>query len=85
MRAMGNAGHEMNVRVDGQLVFGTAAPILTAVRAGLGFAHLTEEQARYDLESGPLVRALGDWCPPFLGYHLLSQPSPADAGLRLAR
>lgn len=64
------AGREMNVRVDGQLVFGTASLILTAARAGFGLAYLTEQQVRDDLESGQLVRVLSDWCPPFSGYHL---------------
>jgi DNA-binding transcriptional LysR family regulator len=61
---------EMSVRVDGQLVFGTAALIMTAARAGFGLAYLTEEQVRDDLASGRLVRVLSDWCPPFSGYHL---------------
>jgi DNA-binding transcriptional LysR family regulator len=64
------AGREMNVRVDGQLVFGTATLLLTAARAGFGLAYLTEEQVRDDLKSGRLVRVLADWCPPFSGYHL---------------
>jgi len=64
------AGREMNVRVDGQLVFGTAALMLTAARAGFGLAYLTEQQVRADLDAGRLVRVLADWCPPFAGYHL---------------
>jgi DNA-binding transcriptional LysR family regulator len=64
------AGRELNVRVDGQLIFGTAALILTAARAGFGLAYLTEEQVEEDLNSGRLVRVLADWCPPFSGYHL---------------
>jgi DNA-binding transcriptional LysR family regulator len=64
------AGRELNVRVDGQLVFSTASLILTAARAGFGLAYLTEEQVREDLRSGRLVRVLADWCPAFSGYHL---------------
>ena len=64
------AGRELSVRVDGQLVFGNAALMLAAARAGLGLAYLTEEQVREDLSSGRLVRVLADWCPPFSGYHL---------------
>jgi DNA-binding transcriptional LysR family regulator len=72
---------EMNVRVDGQLVFGTASLILTAARAGFGLAYLTEQQVRGDLESGRLVRVLADWCPPFSGYHLYypSRRQPTQA------
>src|SRR5215207_5893375 len=75
------AGREMNVRVDGQLVFGTAALILTAARAGFGLAYLTEQQVSDELDSGRLVRVLADWCPPFSGYHLYypSRRQPTQA------
>jgi DNA-binding transcriptional LysR family regulator len=76
---------EMNVRVDGQLVFGTAGLILMAAGAGFGLAYLPEEQVRDDLESGNLIRVLADWCPPFTGYHLYypsrRQPTQAFAFL----
>jgi DNA-binding transcriptional LysR family regulator len=76
-------GREMNVRVDGQLIFGTAALLLTAARSGFGLAYLPEEQVRDDLKSGRLVRVLADWCPPFSGYHLYyptrRQPTQAFA------
>jgi DNA-binding transcriptional LysR family regulator len=68
--AFEKAGREMHVRVDGQLIFGTAALLLTAARAGFGLAYLTEEQVSDDLKSGRLIRVLADWCPPFSGYHL---------------
>lgn len=64
------AGREVNVRVDGQLVFGNAELILRAARDGFGLAYLTEQQCLADLEAGRLVRVLADWCPPFSGYHL---------------
>ena len=75
------AGRELNVRVDGQLVFGTACLLLTAARAGFGLAYLTEEQVSDDLKSGRLVRVLADWCPPFSGYHLYypSRRQPTQA------
>jgi DNA-binding transcriptional LysR family regulator len=75
------AGREMNVRVDGQLVFGTAALILAAARAGFGLAYLTEQQVLNDLDAGRLVRVLADWCPPFSGYHLYypSRRQPTQA------
>jgi DNA-binding transcriptional LysR family regulator len=75
------AGREMNVRVEGQLVFGTSGLILNAARASLGLAYLTEEQVRGDLKSGRLVRVLSDWCPPFAGYHLYypSRRQPTQA------
>jgi len=72
---------EMNVRVEGQLVFGASRLLLAAARAGLGLAYLTEEQVRGDLESGRLVRVLADWCAPFSGYHLYypSRRQPTQA------
>lgn len=75
------AGRELNVRVDGQLVFGSSGLILAAARAGLGVAYLTEEQVSGDLNSGRLVRVLGDWCAPFSGYHLYypSRRQPTQA------
>ncbi|QND63372.1 LysR family transcriptional regulator [Mesorhizobium loti] len=64
------AGRELKVRVEGQLVFNTAALRMNAVLAGLGLAYLPEDQARTRLASGELVRVLADWCAPFPGYHL---------------
>lgn len=74
-------GRAMNVRVDGQLVLGTATFMLMAARAGFGLAYLPEEEVRGDLESGRLIRALADWCPPFSGYHLYypSRRQPTQA------
>jgi DNA-binding transcriptional LysR family regulator len=64
------AGRELKVRVEGQLVFNTAALRLNAVLAGLALAYLPEDQVTAYLADGRLVRALADWCPPFPGYHL---------------
>jgi len=62
-------------------VLNGAGPIRKAALAGLGLAYLLEDHVAADLESGALVRVLGDWCPPFAGYHLYypsrRQPSPA--------
>lgn len=64
------ADRELKVRVEGQLVFNTAALRLNAVLAGLGLAYLPEDQVTTYLADGRLVRVLADWCPPFPGYHL---------------
>jgi DNA-binding transcriptional LysR family regulator len=78
-------GRELRVRVEGQLVFNTAALILNAALAGFGLAYLPEDQVRTHLAAGRLVRVLADWCPPFSGYHLYypsrRQPTPAFAVL----
>jgi DNA-binding transcriptional LysR family regulator len=61
---------KLNVRVEGQLVFNTARMIIEAARAGMGLACLPQDAVKDEIESGRLLRTLGDWCPPFPGYHL---------------
>lgn len=63
-------GRELNVRVEGQLVFNHIAMRLNAALTGLGLAYLPEDQALEHIETGRLVRVLEDWCEPFPGYHL---------------
>ena len=74
-------GKQLNVRVDGQLIFNTSTHIVDAALAGLGIAYLPEEEFEPHLQEGRLVRMLEDWCPPFSGYYLYypnrRQPSPA--------
>jgi DNA-binding transcriptional LysR family regulator len=74
-------GRQVNVRVDGPLIFNTAPPQVDAALAGLGIALLPEDELATHIESGRLVRVLEDWCPRFTGYHLYypsrRQPSPA--------
>jgi DNA-binding transcriptional LysR family regulator len=78
-------GRELNVRVEGQLVFNTIMPVLDAAADGLGLAYLPLDLARPYLEDGRLVEVLADWCPYFQGYHLFypnrRQASPAFAAL----
>ncbi|WOH53370.1 LysR family transcriptional regulator [Bradyrhizobium sp. sBnM-33] len=74
-------GRELNVRVEGQLVFNGAGALLDGALQGFGLVYLTEGHVEPYLSSGRLVRVLSDWCPPFSGYHLYypsrRQPSPA--------
>jgi DNA-binding transcriptional LysR family regulator len=74
---------EVNVHVEGQLVFNNIALRLNAALAGLGLAYLPEDQVQGAIAAGRLVRVLADWCPPFAGYHLYypsrRQSSPAFA------
>ncbi len=76
-------GREIRVRVDGQLVFNSTPLIMRAALDGIGLAYLPEDHVRPWLDDGRLVRVLGDWCPPFSGYHLYypsrRQVSPAFA------
>ncbi|TLX53985.1 LysR family transcriptional regulator [Stutzerimonas nosocomialis] len=72
---------QLNVRVDGQLVFNSTPHIVLAALEGLGIAFLPEEEFRPHIEEGRLMRVLEDWCAPFDGYYLYypsrKQPSPA--------
>lgn len=78
-------GRVLNVRVDGQLVFNGAGPLLSAALNGFGLAYLTEGHVKPYIAEGRLTRVLSDWCPPFSGYHLYypsrRQTSPAFAVL----
>jgi DNA-binding transcriptional LysR family regulator len=74
-------GRELSVRVDGQLVFNSIFQVLTAAVDGFGLAFVPEDLAQPHLVSGRLERLLGDWTPPWSGYHLYypsrRQPSAA--------
>lgn len=76
-------GRPIKVRVDGQLVFNSAALRIKAALAGLGLAYVAEDQVQVQLSKGQLVQVLDDWCAPFPGYHLYypsrRQSSPAFA------
>jgi DNA-binding transcriptional LysR family regulator len=66
----GKDGRELNVRVDGQLVFNDALMILKAATEGFGLAFVLEDEATPLIADGRLVHVLADWCPPFSGFHL---------------
>jgi len=74
-------GRELKVRVEGQLVFNSSAPMLAAALAGFGLAYVPEDLARPHLAKRRLRRVLDDWCQPYAGFHLYypsrRQPSPA--------
>lgn len=63
-------GRDLNVRVEGPLIFNDISMVLTAAAEGLGLACVTEDQAAELVGAGKLVRVLEDWCAPFSGYHL---------------
>jgi DNA-binding transcriptional LysR family regulator len=66
-------GRELNVQVDGQLVFNNLGLRVNAALDGLGLAYLPEDRVRSHIASGRLIQVLADWCPPFSGYHLYYQ------------
>ncbi|NLG75367.1 MAG: LysR family transcriptional regulator [Xanthomonadaceae bacterium] len=63
-------GRELNVRVEGQLIFNNIGLRLASALQGLGLAYMPEDQVLPYLAEGRLIRVLEDWCPPFPGYHL---------------
>ena len=76
-------GRALKVRVEGQLVFSNIVLRVNAALPGLGLTYLSEDQVQEHVVEGRLVRVLGDWCPPFSGYHLYypsrRQAAPAFA------
>jgi len=63
-------GRPLNVRVEGPLTFNNSALMADAAVAGFGLACLPDDHVQAQIADGRLVRVLGDWCPPFPGYHL---------------
>ncbi|MGV7217407.1 LysR family transcriptional regulator [Bradyrhizobium sp. UFLA05-112] len=75
-----NNGHEVKVRVEGQLVFNSIFEVGDAAVAGFGVAYVPEDVALPHILKGNLTRVLEDWCVPWSGYHLyypLSRQSSA--------
>jgi DNA-binding transcriptional LysR family regulator len=74
---------EVNLRVEGTLIFNGFPQIIKAALAGMGLAFALEETVRDAMAEGRLVRVLEDWCHAFPGYHLYypsrRQPSAAFA------
>ena len=74
---------EVKVRVEGQLVFSGVAQLIQAARDGFGLAFVPADMVQADVAKGRLKQVLGDWCPPWTGYHLYypsrRQPSAAFA------
>jgi DNA-binding transcriptional LysR family regulator len=77
--------HEVEVRVDGPLVFDDEDMVIDAALAGVGLAFIIEDQVASLIQAGALKRVLADWCSPFPGFYLYypgrRQVSPALAAL----
>lgn len=76
-------GHQLNVRVEGQLTFNSSSPRLRAALAGFGLAYLPEDMVAADVAAGRLVSVLGDWCQPFAGYHIYYPGRQSSQALQL--
>jgi DNA-binding transcriptional LysR family regulator len=78
-------GVELEVRVNGPLIFNDGEMLEAAALDGLALACTFESQVSHHIAAGRLVRVLEDWCPPFAGYHLYypsrRQHTPAFAVL----
>jgi DNA-binding transcriptional LysR family regulator len=74
-------GRPLRLRVEGQLIFNTMRPILTAALEGFGIAFVPEDSVTRHVARGRLVQVLDDWCQPVAGFHLYypsrRQTSPA--------
>jgi DNA-binding transcriptional LysR family regulator len=77
------SGRALRVRVEGHLVFNDVQLIREAALEGFGLAYLPDDHVTDAIADGRLVRILGDWSPPFPGFHLYypsrRQQSPAFA------
>ncbi|MFH8136309.1 LysR family transcriptional regulator [Pantoea osteomyelitidis] len=63
-------GHEVKVRVDGQVIFNDIFQVVDAAVDGFGLAHVPEEMVEHYLQTGKLVRVLPEFCPAWEGHHL---------------
>ena len=61
---------ELRLHVNGQLTFNAVPPVIKACLDGFGIAYLTEDIVRGHIDRGELIPMLGEWSPPFPGYHL---------------
>lgn len=63
-------GKPLNVNVRGQLTITSGQSQIDAALSGVGVMFSPEDKIKKYLDSGELVLALDDWCPPFDGYYL---------------
>lgn len=74
-------GHELKVRVEGQMIYNNLAMRLHSALDGLGLACMAEDVVLPYVADGRLIRVLDDWCPRYAGYKLYypsrRHPSPA--------
>jgi len=61
---------ELQVRVDGQLVFNNVYQMLEAALAGFGLAYVPKELVDVHVEGRRLCWVLEDWFPTFVGHHV---------------
>ena len=78
-------GRAINVHVDGPVTVNDVHLLISTALHGTALVMVMEDMVLPFLADGRLVRVLGDWCPPFSGYHLYypnrRHPSSAFAAL----
>lgn len=74
-------GRQVNVRVDGQLIFNSIYDCLDAAVSGNGLAFVPSDIAAPYVSSGQLVSIMEDWCALWPGHHLYypSRRQPSGA------
>ncbi|WP_019143343.1 LysR family transcriptional regulator [Noviherbaspirillum massiliense] len=74
---------ELQVRVEGQLVFNNVYQMVDAALAGFGLAYVPKDLVAAHVSAGRLEWVLEDWHPTFTGFHIYyssrRQPSRAAA------
>lgn len=63
-------GHEVRIKVDGQLASNNIFNIADAAEAGMGLAYVPEETVLARILDGRLVRVLEEFCPLWDGFYL---------------
>lgn len=63
-------GHELRVRVEGQVTLNTSCPMVEVALAGCGIAYIGEDLVQQAIADGRLIQVLDEWSPKFSGYHL---------------
>ncbi len=65
-----NGERQLDIQVEGQVIFNTVHLLTQAALDGVGLAFLPEDVFLPYLADDKLERVLEDWCVPFPGYHL---------------
>jgi DNA-binding transcriptional LysR family regulator len=60
----------LTVQVSGPLAFNEPELMLQATLDDIGVGYLLDHEVSDHIENGRLVRLLGDWTPPFPGFHI---------------
>ncbi|MGV3550002.1 LysR family transcriptional regulator [Rhizobium sp.] len=63
-------GHEVRVRVEGQLILNSSPAMVDAALNGYGVAFVPESLVDDHIKAGRLRLVLDDWSPKFAGYFL---------------